>query len=163
MADNNYTVAVDIHAVNGQTVGAFETGTYPCSAGLAFSPTSGISSVSVSAITLLGNTVNYSISTTAPLPLMVVNRAGVGSLPFNIVFANSTPDSLVMLAYPISANANCGIAALSAGFAGTVQAPTQSSNTTVAIVSGSAGWRGDGTRIWPTIKEFLRMRLLGYI
>ena len=166
MADNKYTIAVDVHAVDGQSVAAYGTGSFPASAALTFSPVDGVSAVNITAITLLGTTANYSISTTVPLPLTVINTVGVGSLPFNVVFTDNTPDITgLTLAYPICANATASAGTLFAGATGTIQGITTSSNTSIVTVSGIGGWEGvgDTPRVWPSQGEFLRMHLLGYV
>ena len=84
-----YTGTIDIHAANGQEIAAFQTGTFPGSASLAFVNVSAVS-VSVSSISILGtNTSNFTVSTNAVLPITIANVANAGSLPFNIVFTNA--------------------------------------------------------------------------
>ena len=158
-----YTGTIDIHAANGQEIAAFQTGTFPGSASLAFVNVSAVS-VSVSSISILGtNTSNFTVSTNAVLPITIANVANAGSLPFNIVFTNAQPNADgTLLALPISA---------AVGFGNTVQngvsinTTPQTLNSTIATVSGDGGWEGcgDTPRIWASNAEFCRMRLLGYV
>lgn len=161
MADNNYTILTDVHNANGKTVGAYAAGTYLCSADLAFTPTSGISSFNITNIDIAGiSSGQFTVSTAKVLPFLVVNGT-TNSILFNVTFNNSTP-SETTLAYIASAKVSTSGAALSAESTGTFLAALTS--FTEFTVSGTNGWRGsDGGRIWSTHAEHIRMRTLGYI
>lgn len=161
MANNNYAITVDVHNANNKSVDAYGTGTYLCSTGLTFSPTSGLSSFKVDAITIQGPiATNYTVSANKTLPFVVVNGV-TDKILFNVTFANSTPTDSV-LGFPVSARVTASTGSLSARVTGTAMAAS-SGNSSVFTVSGINGWRGeDGGRIWPTHAEHMRMRNLGY-
>ena len=159
-----YTITLDIHNANNQSVAAFGTGTYACSAALAFSPASALSSFKITEIDIMGGNASYfTISANKTLPFTVVNGTH-NSILFNTTFNNSAPSEAgTTLAYLASARIKSGTPALSAGSADTL-IDGVTSNSSVFTVSGIGGWRGqDGGRVWKSHAEHIRMRNLAYI
>ena len=155
-----YTISIDTHNVSG-AVDAFGSATYLCSAALAFSPVSALSSFKITDVFAGGQTDYFTVSVNKVLPFTVVNGV-TNSILFNVSFNNSTPTDTT-LAYLASTWIYSDTPQLSAG-SGDVLTSGVSARSTVFTVSGNTGWRGEeGGRIWPTHAEHIRLRNLGYI
>lgn len=162
MADNNYTISSNFNAANDKSVAAYSTGTYLCSALLAFSPVTGLSSFHISAINLYGNTANLTISSDRSFPATIVNGVN-SSIYCNVVYANNNPLDTATFSQLICAGVTAGNASLSAGATGTILA-NGISYTTAFTVSALNGWRaGPGGRVWDTHQQHMKYRNMGYI
>ena len=162
MADNNYTISrADLHKVDSQIVAGGQTSSYLCSASLAFSPTSGLSSFNITDISAQGpNASRYVITAESPLPIAIINGRK-DSVSFHVSLANNIPSDTT-ISLPVSVAITGGNAALSAGGSGTVLG-NATVYSVVVTASAQAGWFGEmGGRVWPTHAEHMRMRNLGY-
>ena len=159
-----YTITVNTSAANNKSVAAFDSGTYLCSAALAFTPTSALSSFIITNVDILGaSSALYTVSANTTLPCLVVNGV-TNSILFNVTFANSSPSEAgTTLAYLASARIKSGSPALSAGSTDTLVDGVTAYSATAFTISGAGGWRGIGSRIWDSKDEHTRKRVLGII